>query len=296
MEIAYKPLEERTPDYQYRDRLVEIMNEGILAADTPQDVGAITRFGELPPMVFDIENGVPLITERNIGFWRKPIAEIIAFINGARTIDEIEEFGCKGFWSSYRGKGTKLGLAPDDMGPGSYGAVFHDYELPDGSTLNQFAQLIEQIKTYPTLRTLRVTNWRPDYTARGPRRKVIVAPCHGEIHIRILGGKLYMRMDQRSGDMPIGVPSNMIQYAALMLMICQVTGHKPGKYIHTISDAHIYENQVPNVKELIKRSPVHFPTLKLDPGVTNLFDFRPEHFEISDYHPHPAMSTIPFAS
>jgi thymidylate synthase len=289
----YHPLQERRPDYQYQKRVSTILEGGVLAKDTPQGVGALTCFGTLPPMVFDLKNGVPFITERDCSkFWRKAVAEIIAFINGARTIEEIESYGCD-FWKDYRGKGEPMGLEPNDMGPGSYGAAFHDFETPDGTWLNQFEQLIEQLTHYPTLRTHLVTPWKPYYTARGPNRKVIVAPCHGWLHFRKLDGKLHMRMDQRSGDMPIGVPNNMIQYAALLLMVCQVTRNMPGTYIHSFADAHIYENQVEKTRELIQREPRRFPTLHLDPGVENLFDFRVEHFELREYDPHLGMK-IPY--
>ncbi len=288
MENSYTSLSGRMPDTQYRDRLSYILDRGELVKDTPQGVGARTCFGTLAPMVFPLSNGVPLITERKIAFWRKAIAEIIAFINGARTIDEIESFGCD-FWKDYRGKGAELGLEPNDMGPGSYGSAFHDFEIPGGGVLNQFAQLIEQIRLYPTMRTHLVTPWKPYYTARGPNRKVIVAPCHGWLQFRIINKSLHMRMDQRSADMPVGVPSNMVQYAALFLMVCQVTGYRPGDYVHSFADAHIYENQADVVRELVKREPRPFPMLRLDPTVKDLFDFRVEHFSLEEYDPHPAM-------
>ena len=291
MQDFYKPLASRTPDYQYQDRLCRILTDGTLAKDTPQGLGALTCFGTLAPMVFNLRNGVPVVTERKIP-WQKAVAEIIAFINGARTIDQIESYGCD-FWKDYRGKGTAFGLDPDDMGPGSYGPGFHDFEVPGGGTLNQFEQLVDQIKKFPTLRTHKVTPWKPYYTARGPNRKVIVAPCHGEVHCRVIDGELHLRMDQRSADFPIGVPFNMTQYAALLLMIAQVTGLKPGTYIHSFSDAHIYENQVEKVRELVKRRSIPFPTLHLDPTVKNLFDFRVEHFTLEEYDPHPGMK-IPF--
>lgn len=296
MQNFYKPIAERKPDKQYADRMRYILNRGIFAKDMPQGVGALTVFGELTPLCFDLANGVPLITERNLPSWKSAIAEIIAFINGARTIDKIESFGVNpAFWSPYRGKGTELGLEPDDMGPGSYGAAFHNFPMPGfNSGLNQFNQLLVQLRDYPHVRTHLVTPWIPYYTARGPSRKVIVAPCHGWTHFCKLAGKLHMRMDQRSADMPIGVPHNMIQYAALLLMVCQVTGNTPGNYIHSFADAHIYENQVEKVKELTKREPRPFPTLHLDPGVKNLFDFRIEHFELREYDPHPGMK-IPYA-
>jgi thymidylate synthase len=293
MEDFYKPFAERTPDSQYSDRLRFILEHGEMVKNTPQGVGALTCFGTLPPMVFDLSNGVPLITARKISFWRKPIAEIIAFANGARTIEEIESYGCN-FWKDYAGEGSELGLEPNDLGPGSYGSAFHDFEVPEGGTLNQFEQVIDQIRHYPSMRTHLVTPWKPYYTARGPQRKVIVAPCHGWLHFRLIGDRLHMRMDQRSGDLPIGVPSNMIQYSALMLMVCQVTGYRPGNYIHTMADAHIYENQIEEAQGLIEREARPFPTLLLDPEVDDFFGFRAEHFTLNDYDPHPAM-TIAYA-
>jgi thymidylate synthase len=122
---------------------------------------------------------------------------------------------------------------------------------------------------------------------------VIAAPCHGWLHFRVLDGKLHMRMDQRSADMPIGVPSNMIQYSALLLMMSRATGIPPGTYVHSFADAHIYEDQVDSVRELIERPARPFPVMKLDDSVTDLFDFRPEHFSIEEYDPHPGMK-IPY--
>ncbi|MFA6414541.1 MAG: thymidylate synthase [Candidatus Paceibacterota bacterium] len=293
MNDFYKPLSLRTPDTQYQDRLKHILEHGEMLKETPQGIGALTCFGTLPQMVFYLSNGVPLITERAINFWRKAVAEIIAFINGARTIDEITLYGCD-FWKDYRGKGAGLGLEPDDMGPGSYGAAFHDFPLPGGSTLNQFAQLIQQILSYPSLRTHLVTPWIPFYTARGPNRKVIVAPCHGWIQFRVMNGKLCLLLWQRSSDLAVGGPSNIIQYAALLLMVCQVTGYTPGYFAHLFGDVHIYENQIDAVQELVKREPRPFPILRLDPTVKNLFDFRVEHFSLEEYNPHPAMK-IPYS-
>jgi thymidylate synthase len=295
MDNFYKPLAKRTPDTQYQDRLKCVLANGEMIRNTPQGVGALTCFGTLSPMIFDLRNGVPLITERSMrSFWIKPVGEIIAFINGAHTIDGIESYWCKGYWEDYRGKGTALGLDPDDLGPGSYGPAFHDFPMPNGFTLNQFAQLIEQIRDYPDIRTHLITPWIPFYTARGPHRKVQVAPCHGWLHFRVINGKLHMRMDKRSGDLPVGEPSNMIQYAALFLMMCQVTGYSPGNFIYSFSDAHIYENQIEKVHELVQREPRPFPIMRLDPTVANLFDFRVEHFSIEEYNPHPPMK-IPYS-
>ncbi len=297
MNIPYKPLAERTPDTQYQDNVRFILDERNheVVGDNPQKDGALTCFGTTTRMVFDPRNGVPLITERSMAnFWRKPIGEIFGMINGETTIEGLESYGCKGFWSPYRGMGTELGLAPNDLGPGSYGAAFHDFPMPDGRTLNQFEQLVEQVKKYPGVRTHLVTPWIPFYTARGSNRKVVVAPCHGWVHARIIRGRLHLHMQQRSGDYPLGVPNNMIQYAALHLALCQVLGFEPGNYIHVVVDAHIYQNQIEKMKELVERTTRPFPVLRLDPDVRDLFAFRAEHFSLEEYDPHPAMQ-VPYS-
>jgi thymidylate synthase len=254
-------------------------------------------------MHFKFENGFPLITDRSLqSFWKKPIGELCAFINGARTTDELAEFGCTwwGVWTS-KEKTEKRGLKEGDIGPGSYGAAFHDFPTSEGKPFNQFKHLIEQINELPELRTHFITPWIPQYIVRGKGKfqKVTIAPCHGWIHVRILNKKLHLHMYQRSGDLPIGVPSNMIQYSALAIMIGHLTGYKPTEYIHTISDAHIYEDQLDRVKEMLKRKSLPFPTVKLtDEGkqVKSIFDFRAEHFELTDYFPHPSIANIPVAT
>jgi len=299
MEI-YKPYSERTPDYQYREILKTILEKGIYTKNQYQTKGTYT-VATLQNMVFPIENGVPLITERKISFWRKPISEIIAFINGARTLEDLRKYGDEKTWASWWStwvtpeKCARFGLEPGDMGPGAYGPGFHP-PTPDGNHFNQWEHLVRQIKERPWLRTHRVTPWIPYYCLQhdGLQRKVVVAPCHGDVQITILEGNMYLRMDQRSGDVPVGIPSNMIQYAALLLMLAQVTGFKPHTFTHSIHDGQIYEDQVEHVKDIIKREPKPFPTLRItDPTIKDLFAFRPEHFEITDYDPHPAMNDIP---
>ncbi len=292
MHEFYKPLAKRTPDYQYQNILKHIIDEGILAKDTPQGDGALTCFGTTRKMVFDLRNGVPMITERKIGY-KMPIAEILAFIHGERLIDAIEKWGCP-FWNDYRGRGAEFGMEPNDLGPGSYGAAFAAYPHPDGGTINQFERMVEQLRKYPNIRTHRIISWVPGYASPGPGRKVIVAPCHGDLYFRILEGHLHMAMVQRSADMPIGVPHNMIQYAALHLMMCRVTGYKPGLYVHDLMDAHIYEAQKQRMRVLTARQPKPFPILRLDPSVKDLFAFRPEHFTLEEYDPHPAIKDIPY--
>ena len=309
MNVKYTQADLRTPDYQYKDCLQKIFRKGIYTKHPNQDHGRFTFLG-LPPMVFNLSNGFPIITERDMGkFWWVPIGELLAFINGVRTIEGLEKFGCK-WWKQWATpeKCADFGLAPGDLGPGSYGAAFHDFpnfewektfeEFRTGcyssKPFNQFENVIRQIKENPNLATHKVTSWIPQYCIghSGHKRKVVVAPCHGDIQITILDGKLTLHMTQRSGDFPIGVPSNMIQYAALTIMIAHVTGYEPHQYMHYVINAQIYENQAKEVEEILSRKPTVFPSVYLtEEGqkIDNLFDFRPEHFSLGDYYPKPAI-------
>ncbi|MEK7629208.1 MAG: thymidylate synthase [Patescibacteria group bacterium] len=296
MSNIYRPYEERTPDFQYRRVLGNILETGIYTKNRFQTKGTFTS-ATAPQMEFYLENGAPFITERDISaFWQKPISEIIAFINGARTLDQLREYGDKQTWASWwrrwanEEKCGKFGLEPGDLGPGSYGPAYRN----DG--FNQWYNLVKQIRERPWLRTHKVTPWIPRFCLQHSelQRRVVVAPCHGDVQVIILEDKMILRMDQRSGDVPVGIPSNMIQYTALLLMLAQVTGYEPYMFIHSIHDAQIYKDQVDHVKELISRTPNCFPTLKItDTSITDIFAFRPHHFELTDYHPQPAMNDIP---
>lgn len=303
----YFPLNQRTPDIQYRTILKKILDEG-MRTNTQQETDAITYMAP-GPMHFKLANGFPIITERNMApktsdrlpvtVWQQAIAEIIAFINGARTQEALEEFGCS-WWSPWvtEAKCHKRGLETGDLGPGSYGGAFHDFPTAEGESFNQFANIIQQMKEQPHLRTHFISPWIPQYTVRvtGRTQKVVVAPCHGWIHLRVLDNKLTLHMIQRSGDVPIGVPSNMVQYAALLLMIAQVLDLEPYEYIHTISDSHIYVDQVDAVEKMLSREPRPFPKVEIkNKNIKNLFDFRYTDFELTEYDPHPGIPKIPVA-
>lgn len=301
-----KPYMERTPDLQYKQLLQEILEKGIrsksqagTSAENPEGTDCITLFGA-KPMRFDLQNGFPMITERSVkGFWKQAVGEIIGFANGARTLEELESYGCK-FWSAWATpeKCAKRGLEAGDLGPGSYGAAFHDFPTAEGESFNQFKYILQQIKERPHLKTHFISPWVPQYTARveGRQQKVVVCPCHGWLHIRILNNKLYLHMFQRSGDVPIGVPSNMIQYGALTMMLAHATGYEPGEYIHTISDAHIYVDQIPKVEEVIARETYPFPTMTFTNESTDFFSYRNTDFELGeDYKAGESMRDIPVA-
>ena len=298
--MKYKPYADRTPDAQYQQVLKNILEHGIMAP-TRQGPGALTVIGQ--QMHFDLRNGFPMITERSVkGFWQKPIDELCAFINGVRTREGLAEYGVT-WWDAWTTpeKSMKRGLEPGDIGPGSYGAAFHDFPTADGGSFDQFKHLVEQMKELPELRTHFVTPWIPQYIVRGKgkHQKVTLAPCHGWIHVRIIDGGIYLHMFQRSCDVPVGVPANMIQYAALVLMLEHLTGFEARQYIHTLSDSHIYEDQIEHMKEIIARESRPFPAVQLtEEGkkVKDIYDFRGHHFELADYDPHPGIKGIPVAA
>lgn len=303
----YLPYEQRRPNTQYRNVLQTILDSGDWSPTrqgprTKTAIGAQMRFNLL-------QDGFPLITERKVGFWKKGINELGAMINGVRTLEGFEAWGC-GWWSDWttEEKCAKRGLQTGDIGPASYGAMFHDWPDADGKTYDQFAHLVKQIQEFPSDKTHFISPWNGAWLARdsGRTNKATIAPCHGWVHVRVLGDKLSLHMLQRSGDVPIGVPSNMVQYAALQLLLCAITGYTPGEYVHTISDAHIYEDQMDYVEEMLTRSAIAFPTMQLAMPVE---DFEPpvQHdaelvhrlhgnlFDLTDYNPHPAISGIPVA-
>ena len=301
--VPMKPYKERTPDDQYKRLLREILEEGI-ETNSQQGVDVLTRIAP-QPLRFRLDNGYPLITERTIApdfkkvptIWRQAVGEIFAFINGARTQKELESFGT--VWWKYwvtPEKCTKRGLEEGDLGPGSYGAAFHDFPTAEGENFNQFEAVIQQIKEKPHLRTHFITPWIPQYTPRieGKTQKVVVCPCHGWIHLRVLNGKLTLHMFQRSADTPIGLPANMAQYAALTMALAHVLDLEPYEYIHSFSDAHIYVNQIDAVKEILERESRPFPTLKMNTDKKSIFEFRHTDFEIEDYNPHKGLK-IPVA-
>lgn len=307
---------EREPDYQYHELLERIRKTGRLAM-SGMDERSYEVLGH--QMRFDfVEGGFPLITERDLsmpsgkkyvenhqpdtghrpitGPAKQGLAEIIAFMNGARTQEELEAYGCKFWkpWTSDPEKAAKRGLELGDLGPGSYGAAFHDFPTSEGVPFNQYRTLVDEINHRPELRTHIITPFIPQYIRRTPdiQQKVLIVPCHGLQHynVDVENRELSLVHWQRSADVPIGLPFNMVHYAALTMMVGQVTGLRPKELVFQISNAHMYEQHAGKVDELLEREPRPFPVLKLDPSIKRLEDFRVEHFSIEEYNPHPPMN------
>lgn len=306
MEYEYRPYEEREALYQYREILREIIEEG---EDNPSPMidpatgeQLSTREIHGIQMKYDIlKNGAPIITERDIsGFYKGAIGEIFAFINGVRTEKELREFGCK-FWGPWvtEKKCAKRGLEPGDLGDGSYGSAWQAFPTPDGEYFDQWKEIDLQMRERPELKTHRITNWVPYYTIRNSNNKqrVVVCPCHGEIHFNIINGRLDMTMWQRSCDVVLGLPSNLTQYTAMMLAMAETHDLKPGVFCHQISNAHIYSNSLEHAKIMLERGFKNdlapFPTLKVVNHHDRVWEYRKDDFELEDYHPKEKMLKIP---
>lgn len=319
-EILVSYDEKRSPDDQYKQLLSIIKLNGRLTESGMDDPSHSYTRGYL--INFDLTNGFPIITERDItrastqqvidnyqsrpelrtvaGPIKQSLGEIIAFINGARTQLELEKYGCTGFWKPWtvgpeaERKAKKRGLEIGDLGPGSYGAAFHDFPTAEGENFNQYKNLIDQINFRPELKTHIITPFIPQYISRAPSRqqKVVIVPCHGfqHFHVDPYRDEISLTHFQRSADSPVGLPFNFVHYAALLMMIGQVTGYKPTTLEFFISDAHYYDRHLEKINELISRSSYPFPKLFIDPTVKNLFDFRVEHFMIEDYYAHPPIN------
>jgi thymidylate synthase len=297
---AYLPYADRRPSTQYQDMLRTIRDSGSRAPSKQgPDSLAIAGYA----MRFPMAHGAAVITERSIrGFVGKAIGELCAFINGARTLDELAAFGCDwwGPWAT-SGKCLPRGLAPGDIGPGSYGHAFRNFTTDldgDDPGFDQLPHLIKKLQDLPLDRTALLTPWIPsaNHREQGVESRNTIAPCHGWVHALVYGDKLHVIHNQRSGDTPIGGPSNLAQYTALGLMIEHLTGYEFVEYVHWIQHAHIYEPQLAAVEEMLSREPRRLPTLELTADgrrVTDVHDFRAEHFELSDYDPHPSIAGIP---
>lgn len=303
----------REPDWQYHELLERVIKEG-KTAHSGMDEESKEVLGHI--MRFDLSNGFPMLTERDLMTSMKQdpethetdlshrelrfaakqgIGEIIGFINGARTLEELEQYGNKWwkFWATEE-KCAKRGLDPGDLGPGSYGAAFHDFPMANGETFNQFEAIVQQIQERPELRTHLVTPYIPYNLVRlsGQQQKVVVVPCHGDLRFDIDTEKRELSLihKQRSADTPVGLPFNMMHYGALMTMMSQATGYQPKELVYLIDNAHVYKRHYELAEEVLERDPKPYPKFKIDPKINNLFDFRVEHFSIEEYDAHPPLN------
>lgn len=256
----------------YLDLLRHVLEHG-QPKDDRTGTGTLSSFGH--QFRFDLAAGFPLVTTKKIHL-KSVIHELLWFLKGETNIRYLKEHNVK-IWDAWADANGELGPV--------YGKQWRSWATPDGKAVDQISQVIQQIQTNPSSRRLIVSAWN---VADLPR--MALAPCHTLFQFDVTAGRLSCQLYQRSADLFLGVPFNIASYALLTLMIAQVTGHKPGHFIHTFGDAHIYSNHLEQVREQLTREPRPLPTMKLNPAVKSIFDFRYEDFTLENYDPHPHIA------
>jgi thymidylate synthase len=254
---------------QYLDFLQDILHNGTKKEDRT-GTGTVSVFGR--QMRFDLEEGFPLVTTKKLHL-KSIIHELLWFLKGDTNIAYLKENKVR-IWDEWADEEGNLGPV--------YGHQWRSWSAPNGDTIDQISNVIEDIKNNPDSRRLIVSAWNP---ADVPN--MALPPCHLLFQFYVADGKLSCQLYQRSADSFLGVPFNIASYALLTMMVAQVTGLKPGEFVHTIGDAHIYLNHIEQVELQLTREPKPLPKMKLNPSVTNIFDFTFDDFELVDYEAHP---------
>lgn len=256
---------------QYLDLLRHVLEQG-RPKDDRTGTGTLSVFGW--QMRFDLAAGFPLVTTKRVHL-RSVLHELLWFLRGETNVRSLQEAGVSIWdeWADERG----------ELGP-IYGYQWRSWPAPDGRQVDQIAAVIREIRENPSSRRLIVNAWN---VADIPR--MALAPCHALFQFYVLDGRLSCQLYQRSGDVFLGVPFNIASYAALTLMVAQVTGLAPGEFIHTLGDAHLYLNHLDQARLQLGREPRPLPRLELDPAVRELDAFRYESFTLAGYDPHPPI-------
>jgi thymidylate synthase len=234
--------------------------------------GTVSVFGH--QMRFDLSAGFPLVTTKKCHL-KSIIHELLWFLQGDTNIKYLKENGVR-IWDEWADENGNLGPV--------YGYQWRSWPTPEGGHIDQISQVIEQIKRTPDSRRLIVSAWNV-----ADVDKMKLPPCHAFFQFYVADGKLSCQLYQRSADIFLGVPFNIASYALLTLMVAQVCGLKPGDFVHTLGDAHLYLNHLEQTREQISRAPRPLPTMKLNPAVQSIFDFKYEDFNLEAYDPHPAI-------
>ncbi len=254
---------------QYLDLMQHVLDCGVPKADRT-GTGTLSVFGH--QMRFDLAAGFPLVTTKKL-HTRSIIHELLWFLRGETSIAYLHENKVT-IWDEWAD-------ADGELGP-VYGYQWRNWPAPDGSHIDQIAQVIAQIRANPDSRRLIVSAWN---VADLPR--MALAPCHMVFQFYVAQGRLSCQLYQRSADVFLGVPFNIASYALLTMMVAQVTGLVPGEFIHTFGDAHLYNNHLDKARLQLSREPRLLPTMELNPAVNSIFDFTYEDFRLIDYDPHP---------
>jgi thymidylate synthase len=254
---------------QYLDLLERVLTHGVEKRDRT-GTGTLSVFAH--QMRFDLADGFPLLTTKKLHV-RSIVHELLWFLRGDTNVKYLNEHGVT-IWNEWADENGELGPV--------YGHQWRSWPAPDGSTIDQVANVIDAIRRNPDSRRLIVSAWNPAEVER-----MALPPCHCLFQFYVAEGRLSCQLYQRSADVFLGVPFNIASYALLTHMVAQVTSLKPGEFIHTIGDAHLYSNHLEQARLQLLRTPRELPVLRINPGVTDIFSFRYEDFNIEQYDPHP---------
>ena len=256
---------------QYHDLLKHVLAHGVKKADRT-GTGTISVFGH--QMRFDLSQGFPLLTTKKVHL-KSVIHELLWFLQGDTNIKYLKDNGVS-IWDEWAD-------ANGDLGP-IYGYQWRSWPAADGRHIDQIAEVVETIRHNPDSRRIIVSAWNV-----GELGNMKLPPCHAFFQFYVADGRLSCQLYQRSADIFLGVPFNIASYALLTLMMAQVTGLKPGDFVHTLGDAHIYLNHLEQVNLQLSREPRPLPSMRLNPAVQDIFAFKYEDFVLENYDPHPAI-------
>ncbi len=257
---------------QYLELMRHVRENGVRKGDRT-GTGTLSVFGY--QMRFDLAAGFPVVTTKSLHL-RSIIHELLWFLAGDTNVRYLQDNGVT-IWDEWADENGELGPV--------YGAQWRSWPTPDGGRVDQMRDLVRGLRENPDSRRHVVSAWNVAELDR-----MALPPCHLLFQFYVAEGRLSCQLYQRSADIFLGVPFNIASYALLTRMIAQVTGYRPGDFVHTLGDAHLYLNHLEQADEQLTRSPRPMPELHLDPAVTDLFSFRYEHFRLEGYEPHPRIA------
>jgi len=254
---------------QYLDLMQHVLDNGSGKEDRT-GTGTLSVFGY--QMRFDLSAGFPALTTKKVHL-RSIIHELLWFLKGDTNIKYLNDNGVS-IWDEWADENGELGQV--------YGYQWRSWPAANGQHIDQISRVVEQIRETPDSRRIIVSAWNV-----GEIENMALPPCHAFFQFYVADGRLSCQLYQRSADIFLGVPFNIASYALLTLMMAQATGLKPGEFIHTLGDAHLYSNHLEQAGTQLQREPHALPVMKINPEVNDVFAFRFEDFELVDYHPHP---------
>jgi thymidylate synthase len=301
---------QRHPEYQYLDLMKELVEHGVEQTDKGTGVKTYSKFGA--QIRFDLSEGFPLLTTKKV-WWKGVLTELFWFLKGESNIKFLVDNDVH-IWDDYPYKIYKekvaKGIEPDITKeefiekiktnksfakkhgnlPHVYGEMWRRWPA-HGRTVDQVKWVLQEMTDDPDAHNLVVNSWNPEYLYRmaKPEEACRFPICHNMYQLNVKNGKVSLHLYQRSADIFLGVPFNIASYALLTLIFARLTGNKPGEFIHTFGDVHIYENHLEQAKEQLKRKPRKFPTIKISNKVKKLEDLLLEHITLEGYDPHPPI-------